>query len=74
MSNNGYDPLEPLTIQEVAKILRRHDATIYTYIKEGQLKAIKRYEGQRRPQRFLVIRQDLEKFIYGQYNNYSGRK
>jgi hypothetical protein len=74
IGNNGYDPLQPLSIIEVSKILGRTPETIYKYIHIGDLRAIKRYEGQRRPQKYFVIRQDLEEFIYGKYNNYSGTK
>jgi hypothetical protein len=72
MSN--HDPLEPLTISDVARILGKSADSIYHYIKSGNLRAIKRYEGQKRPQRLFIVRQDLERFIYGSYNNYDNRK
>ena len=74
ITNNGHDPLQPLSIIEVSKILSRTPETIYRYIQSGELRCIKRYEGQRRPQKLFVIRQDLERFIYGAYNNYTGHK
>ena len=72
MSNNGYDPLQPLTIQYVANLLGRTKETIYGYIKSGYLRAIQHYEGQRHPKTLIVLRKDLEEFLYSEngYNNY----
>jgi hypothetical protein len=69
-----YDPLQALTVKEVSAILGKCENTITSYIKQGKLKHIKRYEGQRKPQRIFIIRKDLEEFIYGEWNNYGKYK
>lgn len=65
-----YDPLQLLSIDDAGILLGKHPDTVRRYIKAGLLRGIKRYEGQRKPQKIYIVRQDLERFIYGQFANF----
>jgi hypothetical protein len=69
MSNNGYDPLDMLTIQQVADILQKSTNTIRQYCKMQGLRHVKRNEGWKRPTRIYIMRRDLENFIFSTWDN-----
>jgi len=63
------DPLDMLTISQVADILQKDKVTIREYLKRYNIPYVKRKEGWKRPRKIYVMRRDLEQFIYGQWNN-----
>jgi predicted site-specific integrase-resolvase len=71
---SSNDPLQPLTVNYVAELLQKHPNTIYQYIKQGLLPVIIHYEGQRQAKKILILRKDLEAFLYGKYNNYGDNR
>jgi hypothetical protein len=72
----SFDPLELLTIKQVADILHRTPAAIIRYIKDGRLRAIKHNSGRRSPSQWLITRYDLTDFIYSPtgFNNAIGKR
>jgi hypothetical protein len=68
------DPLDMLTINQAAAILQKTPETIREYIKKYNIPHVRRYEGDTRPKKYYIARGELEKFIYGQWNNYENRK
>ncbi len=69
MSNNGYDPLEILSIKDVALILKRTEVTVRQYVKKYNIPHIKHRTGYKGSKQIYITRQDLTKFIYGYFNN-----
>ena len=70
MSNNGYDPLDMLTMEQAGNILQVQARTIRDYIKRYNLRHVKRAEGHKKPHKLYIMRQDLEQFIFNEWNNH----
>jgi hypothetical protein len=65
-----HDPLELLSIKRIADILHRNQATIRGYIRRYNIPHIERYIGYRGSKAIYVLRKDLERFIWEQFNDY----
>lgn len=67
--NNGYDPLELLTVRDVAKLLHRQERTVRDYIKRYKIPVVKHRIGYRGSKLLYITRGDLSKFIFGAFDN-----